>query len=201
MKVSFLYFCAVIFLFHGGCGAQIEERQQDKVQVTARSSQIEQPKLDSFQPKPNPEIENNITRRRKCPLVSARAEQLIALHSDKLRGAEPCFTRDIAKVDELEVVLFTLEGLCRDKQSPKGSCGNNYSRYMVGILEGKELTPIQVGVKTDFSAESVDVVDGIIVVSGKFHQEGDGLCCPSKEGQRNFNIIKNRFREITVPRP
>ena len=132
-----------------------------------------------------------------CVALSARIEKLIITHSDKIQGSEYCRFRDVANNDTLEVVVFTLEGQCFDKKMPKGSCGNNHSRYMTGISNGNPLAPILVGSKVDFSASTVDIVQREIIVSGAFHQDGDGLCCPSKKGSRKYIIDGNSFKEVT----
>ena len=190
-------FCIAVFTFCIGCTAEIEETKQDNPKIIRINPALSS-KADKLQLKTKSELKPNKIQQAECPPISDLAERLISLHSDKVRGGEPpCTTRDVVKVDGLELVLFTLEGQCwGNKQSPKGHCGNNYSRYMTGVLEGQELTTIQVGEKTDFSATSVDIVENVIIVSGAFHQEGDGLCCPSKEGVRKFEISADSFNEI-----
>lgn len=132
-----------------------------------------------------------------CLDISDLGEALIAKHSNDRWGKEYCRFRSIASSQAIEVVLFTLEGQCwKKKDKPKGSCGNNYSRYMIGILNGKPLGPIQVDNSSSFSAQTVAVSGKEIVVSGAFHQSGDGKCCPSKKGKRLFSYNSQGFEEI-----
>ena len=190
-------FCTIVFTLCLGCGAEITDTKQDSAEVIRISPEITS-KADKLQLKTKSEIKSNRIQQTECPPISDLAEQLISLHSDKMRGTEPpCTSRAVSKMNGLELVLFTLEGQCwGNTQLPKGQCGNNYSRYMTGVLEGQALKTIQVGEKTDFSAASVDNVENVIIVSGVFHQEGDGLCCPSKEGVREFKIFADSFNEI-----
>lgn len=132
-----------------------------------------------------------------CPEILDLTQALITNHSNEMWGMEKCRFRSVAKNQAIEVVLFTLEGQCwTQKDKPRGSCGNNYSRYMVGVFNGMPLGPIAVDKNSSFSAQAVAISENEIIVSGAFYQSGDGRCCPSKIGKRLFGYDSQGFVEI-----
>lgn len=196
MKNRFVFICVLLL----GCSNEPEVVEGENTQ-SFPVSQVLQSSPPPSPASPLPQIAQSVEIS-TCPEISDLAESLIAAHSDKIWGSEYCRFRSAARNQSIEVVIFTLEGQCRgNKSAPKGSCGNNYSRYMVGVLNGKPIDPIPVGSKVDFLARTVSVINEEIIVSGFFHQDGDGLCCPSKKGIRKFSYQSQKFEKVFSDEP
>ena len=133
----------------------------------------------------------------ECPSVSEKMNHLIKSHAQNVRGGEYCKFRRVYTQENIEIVLYTVEGACyKNTVSPAGSCGNHYSRYMIAVADGKEYGPIIIGGKGVFRDKGLDVSGDIITISGLAHQEGDPLCCPSKSAVHKYKIAKTALEEL-----
>ena len=135
----------------------------------------------------------------ECPIVSDLADQVIEDFATEMWGSENCRFRVVIKADDIEVVLFALEGSCEDNKEffPQGGCGNRYERYMGGVAYGRKITPVRVGGKSGFAIETAEIIEGDVVLTGRAHQFDDAACCPSKLTQRRFKIGEMTFEELS----
>ena len=67
----------------------------------------------------------------ECPLVSSSVELLIEEHVKFVNGNEYCRFRTAYKQNNIELVLYTIEGACYENVGIPGGCGNHYFRSMV----------------------------------------------------------------------
>jgi len=134
----------------------------------------------------------------ECPILSELTDQVVENFATKMWGTESCRFRQVIKADDIEVVLFTLEGSCEGNKAffPQGGCGNRYERYMGGVAYGRKITSVRVGSRSDFKVESAEIIESDVVISGKTYQDGDSSCCPSKPAQRHFKIGEATFEEV-----
>ena len=211
MKLSVFKCLPIIFLFQIGCSAT----EQTRISEAAEKSETPQPvqktivqktptQSEPLQPKPQTPISKVTVKvdhrpQTECPDVSDLADQLITAHANTLRGSEYCRFRRLYKTETLEIVLFTLEGLCGGGlKGPNGSCGNNYSIYMTGVENGRGIEPIRISQASSFVTRDGNIINNKVILSGLAYQAGDGRCCPSKEALRTFLIENQSFREVDV---
>ncbi|XCN72273.1 MAG: hypothetical protein Q3M24_18505 [Candidatus Electrothrix aestuarii] len=132
-----------------------------------------------------------------CPVVSDQAENLITAHTNNVRGGEYCKYRDIVKTKNIEIILYSIEGACyKDTITPKGACGNHFTRYMTGIVNGKEIAPITVGGKGIFYTKNLEINGENIIISGLSYLSTDPMCCPSKKDSHTYIIDSGSFKEV-----
>jgi hypothetical protein len=134
---------------------------------------------------------------KECPSVSDKINHLIKSHAHNVRGGEYCKFRRVYEQENIEIVLYTIEGPCyKNTRSPAGSCGNHYSRYMIAVTAGKEYEPIIIGGKGVFRDKGIDVSGDIITINGLAHHKGDPMCCPSEAAVHKYKIGKSAFEAI-----
>ena len=131
-----------------------------------------------------------------CPSVSNKVEQLISEHVQAVQGGEYCKFRTTYKEENMELVLYTIEGPCYKTKAPAGSCGNHYFRSMVGIINGKQYPPTVVGGKGVFQSKNISHSEGLITITGLSYQKSDPACCPSLDDQRMYKISELEFEQV-----
>jgi len=132
----------------------------------------------------------------ECPSISPEVERFISKHAADVRGGEYCEFRSVFKSDQVEIALYTIEGACyKNRNSQKGSCGNHYSRYMVGIVNGKPIPSIIVGGKGTFQTHDIQVKGGEIEISGHAYGLKDPMCCPSVGSVKRYKVSEGAFVE------
>ena len=133
----------------------------------------------------------------ECPVVSPEVDALIKRHADEVRGGEYCKYREVLKADNVEIVLYTIEGPCyKNENSPSGSCGNNFFRNMVGVVDGKEYERVMIGGKGAFLSKNIKMVKNTIEIEGLSYSSSDAMCCPSISSSRIFKIENGSFVEV-----
>lgn len=132
-----------------------------------------------------------------CPSISPEVERLISKHAADVRGGEYCEYRKDIKGDFGEIALYTIEGACyKDKVSPQCSCGNHFTRYMVGVVNGKPVPSIHVGGKGWFLTRDIQVNGGEIEISGLLYAPKDPMCCPSVSSVMKYKVAEGAFVEV-----
>ncbi len=132
----------------------------------------------------------------ECPHVSEKIENLIKHHADSIKGSEYCKYRKVYNEQNIELVLYSIEGPCYKDKSPAGSCGNHYFTTLIGIINGIEYPPVTVGGKGVFHTKSIDYLNDVIVVKGLAYKDLDPLCCPSVEESRYYQIKQSKILSI-----
>lgn len=211
MKLSVFKFLPILFLFQIGCSATEQTPISETIEKSETPQLVQktvmrdaQTKSEPLEPKsqtliPKPSVTVKPYPQIQCPIVSDLADQLITAHANKLKGAESCRFRRLYKTETLEIVIFTLEGLCGEHmKGANGSCGNNYSIYMTGVEQGRGIGPIRISQASSFLTRDMHIIDNKLVLSGLVYQDGDGRCCPSKEGMRTFLVKNQSFTEVHV---
>ncbi|TVZ41921.1 hypothetical protein P886_1272 [Alteromonadaceae bacterium 2753L.S.0a.02] len=132
-----------------------------------------------------------------CPKVSAVIEDLIAKHANGIRGVEYCRARQVVKDERVEIVLYTIEGPCyKREESPPGSCGNNFFRSMVGVIDGKKYEKVIVGGKGVFLTKTIKIEGNTVLIEGLSYSNSDSMCCPSISSSRKYKLENGSFVEV-----
>jgi hypothetical protein len=133
-----------------------------------------------------------------CPAAPAKIEKAIRLHIVALRATEYCDARRVKAENGVTVAIYTAEGACATLNSrvAPGTCSNNWVRYMV-TLSGQRVTPpVEVGGKSGLADTGVNIVDGIVEVSGLSVGPHDATCCPSVPKTKKFKISTSGLSEV-----
>ncbi|WP_143876275.1 hypothetical protein [Teredinibacter turnerae] len=132
-----------------------------------------------------------------CPKVSTDIETLIAQHASGMRGVEYCSARQVVKDERVEIVLYTIEGPCYEREkSPPGSCGNHFFRSMVGVIDGKKYEKVVVGGKGVFLTETIKIEGETVILEGLSYSSSDSMCCPSVSSSRKYKFETGSFVEV-----
>lgn len=135
----------------------------------------------------------------ECPPASTELAGLIDTHTKNIRGVEHCQYRTIKSSNGIEVALYTVEGACFDQKGKRGTCGNAYARYLIGIKNGTSLPAFEVDKTGRFMAGDFEFKNDAILVSGREYGPEDARCCPSKEVNLKVNITASGF-ELESPK-
>ncbi|WP_045857962.1 hypothetical protein [Teredinibacter purpureus] len=139
----------------------------------------------------------SVSSHAECPKVSVQVSELIAEHVDSIRGGEYCHARQVLLAEDVEIVLYTIEGPCyKQEKSPPGSCGNHFFRSMVGIIDGKKYEKVIVGGKGVFLAETIRIEGGVVAIKGLSYSNSDPMCCPSVSSTRRYKLDNGSFVEV-----
>lgn len=131
---------------------------------------------------------SEISSSQECINFSGKLEGAVKSHESIIRGGEYCEARERYSNKGREFVLYTIGGACFHENFTPGSCGNVTYTYLSGILNGKLLVPVEVGVRGTYLARSLLVSENSIVIEGLEYAESDAKCCPSIPKRKVFNI-------------
>lgn len=131
---------------------------------------------------------SEISVSQECIKFSEKLEEAVKGHETLVRGGEYCEARERYSNNEREFVLYTIEGPCFHENFTPGSCGNVTYTYLSGILNGKLLVPVEVGIRGTYLANSMLVSENSIIIDGLEYAESDAKCCPSIPKRKVLNI-------------
>jgi hypothetical protein len=89
-----------------------------------------------------------------CNTFSDRVTEIIDKQNEIMNGALVCGDDNRYHSNSVEVVFYSLEGACYDRD-PKEGCGNYHEQYMVAIIDNKEYPPIKVGGKLLYAVDKI----------------------------------------------
>lgn len=134
-----------------------------------------------------------LSNSQECPKVSNELLAAIEKHASIVRGSEYCEAREVYENKGREFVLYVIEGPCFHEEWTPGSCGNVTYTYLSGVLNGKLLAPLEVGVRGTYYAEAMLVSESSIVIEGFEYTETDAQCCPSLPKRKVLKISELEF--------
>ena len=140
-----------------------------------------------------------------CIKLPALVERAIKPHAKRIKGAEFCEYRDLARGDvdrdgsEDVVVAYNIEGACSRRPGSPGSCGNDHVTFLTVFLKrGTRFTqvrPIAVGGRGEKSIAALRIADGHVEAETLEYAESDPVCCPSRKGRTTFLLEAKQLKE------
>lgn len=126
-----------------------------------------------------------------CSSLTRELDSIVVEHLAELRGTQYC--THSYRSQQVEIVLYFVEGSCFTRQAPAGSCGKRTLAFVAGYAGGRRLEPLQVGASGDFIPKKISVENNILLISGAAYAADDPVCCPTLEAQRRARITPDGF--------